>query len=196
MLKLDPALIPTTGQAGPWRLRWLVPADSARDHQAWLGALPRIQQVFGPGNGWPDPGMTLAENTEDLVRHLEESRTGRTAAWTVWLPEGEAPSGAAVAQPLRAWRDEPGAQEQAAPESWRYAACLYLKPFKSRLEDDARRGRFHSLCYVWTAEDFAAHDALIHQVSEAWLAAHVPRQGVAWPGRDIPWDQWQAMARG
>lgn len=76
----------------------------------------------------------------------------------------------------------------------RYAGCMYIKPFKSRLEEDARRGRFRELCYLWVSNAFVEHEAPIYQHTRHWVETHFPLRQPAWPGREWDWAQWAALA--
>lgn len=75
-----------------------------------------------------------------------------------------------------------------------YAGCLYIKPFKSRLEHDRRRGIYRELCYLWVTEAFVAQEAAIYQRCHAWVRAAFPLEGAIWPGRELDWAQWDALA--
>lgn len=152
------------GACGDLTLRLLHPDDAVADYAAVLAAAHRIRGVFGPSNDWPPADLTLEENTQDLVRHLAESQSNQSFAYSLWR-DGD------------------------------YAGCLYIKPFKSRLEVDARRGRFRELCYVWVSEGFALEDASIYAQCKQWVQDHFPLQGAVWPGREVAWSQWEAMAR-
>lgn len=76
----------------------------------------------------------------------------------------------------------------------RYAACLYIKPFKSKLERDARRERFKELCYVWIAEGFVAEEQEIYAASREWVLQCFPLVAPVWPGREVSWAEWGAMS--
>ncbi|NLR76433.1 hypothetical protein [Leeia aquatica] len=75
-----------------------------------------------------------------------------------------------------------------------YAGCAYIKPFKSRLEIDARRGRFRELCYLWVSNDFVTQEEAIYQHTRHWINQHFPLRQPAWPGREWGWAQWAALA--
>lgn len=81
---------------------------------------------------------------------------------------------------------------------WRgdsYVACLYIKPFKTKREQDARRGKFKELCYVWIAEGFVAEEPQIYAASREWLVQCFPLMAPVWPGREVSWAQWEAMSK-
>jgi len=75
-----------------------------------------------------------------------------------------------------------------------YAGCLYIKAFKSRLELDSRRGRYRELCYLWVTEPFVAEEAALYALCRNWVGAAFPLVGAVWPGREIDWALWDAMA--
>ena len=80
---------------------------------------------------------------------------------------------------------------------WRqaeYAGCLYIKPFKSRLEHDGRRGRYRELCYLWVTEAFVSEEAAIYTRCRNWIGSAFPLTGMVWPGRELDWAQWDALA--
>lgn len=75
-----------------------------------------------------------------------------------------------------------------------YAGCLYIKPFKSRLAADRRRGIYRELCFLWVAESFVAEEAALYTLCRSWVQHSFPLTGPVWPGRELDWAQWQALA--
>ena len=63
-------------------LRPLGPEHNASDHAAWTSSIEFIQATpgFGPDRSWPEPGMSLERNLEDLEMHRRhfDARVGFT----------------------------------------------------------------------------------------------------------------------
>jgi hypothetical protein len=92
---------------------------------------------------------------------------------------------------------ESQANQSFAYSVWRgdaYAGCVYIKPFKSRLAHDARRARFKELCFLWVTNDAVADEAAILGACKHWIAEAFPLQAPMWPGRDLSWAAWEALA--
>lgn len=159
-----PLHAPLTQPLGPFRLSALHPDDAPDDHRAIVRSAERIRGVFGPDNQWPPAGLSYEENLRDLERHWGEFQRAEAFAYVV--------------------RDEAG----------RYLGCLYLKPFKSRIAQDARCGRFPWLAFLWVDEPVSgAPEAALHEQLRGWVASLLPSTPI-WPGRDLSWASWGAMA--
>ena len=66
--------------------------------------------------------------------------------------------------------------------------CVYIEPTK-------RRG-YDAVVYLWARQSELAgglEDRLYRAVQE-WLRSHWPFESPAFPGRDIAWDVWKAIA--
>jgi hypothetical protein len=112
--------------------------------------------------------MTLAENRSDLIRHEREFLAREAFAYSIF--------------------------EKSSVR--RYVGCLYIKPIKSRLEDDKRKALFQAQAFCWfspaaTDHEFAslAADEIVLWVEKSW-----PFIAVAFPGRTIGWDEWNSLA--
>lgn len=75
-----------------------------------------------------------------------------------------------------------------APDRERCLGCLYIYP--------STRADYEAEVYYWVEESEYARggDERLGALVRAWLAREWPFSRVAWPGRDIPWTQWRALA--
>ncbi|MCO5975862.1 hypothetical protein [Ideonella oryzae] len=92
---------------------------------------------------------------------------------------------------------ESQANKSFAYSIWRdsaYAGCLYIKPFKSRLEVDHRRQRYKEVCFLWVTNDLVSSEASVLASCRAWVLASFPVLRPVWPGRDVSWADWDAQA--
>ena len=127
-----------------------------------------IRGVFGPDNGWPAKDMTLADNLSDLNRHEREFLAREAFAYSIFERS----------------------------RARRYVGCVYIKPIKSRVEDDRRKALFNAQAFCWfspvvTDREFAtlAADEFVQWVKTSW-----PFTKVAFPGQTIGWNEWYALA--
>jgi hypothetical protein len=74
----------------------------------------------------------------------------------------------------------------AADES-RCLGCMYIFP-------SDRRG-YDAKVFYWvrSGPDTEARDAELGQRVREWLTSHWPFSAVAYPGRDVSWEAWQAL---
>lgn len=154
---------PRTPEVGGFSLKVLAPDHTVQDYAAVVESADRIRGVFGPDNAWPEPSLSLEENTDDLRRHAQEFDEREAFAYSMW-------SGAD------------------------YAGCLYIRPFKSRLEHDRRRGLWDAVIYLWMANRFAQLDELAFAQIRQWLLNGWPFETVVWPGRKLSWADWETLA--
>jgi hypothetical protein len=141
---------------------------AVQDYECVMECADGIRGVFGPDNGWPAKDMTLAENRSDLIRHEREFFAREAFAYSIF--------------------------EKSTAR--RYVGCLYIKPIKSRLENDKRKTLFQAQAFCWfspaaTDHEFAnlAADEIVQWVETSW-----PFTAVAFPGRTIGWDEWNSLA--
>lgn len=73
------------------------------------------------------------------------------------------------------------------PDGTRERACVYVYP--------SRVPGYDAQVVLWvTAAEYAAgFDAELYAWVQKWLARDWPFRSVAYPGRAIPWEQWDAM---
>lgn len=159
-----PTAVVLDGPQPGLHLRVLAPADTEADYEAVMGARERLLAVFGPASTWPAEDLTLEGNTADLARHEAEFHAREAFAYSIWSAAGA------------------------------YLGCVYIDPIRSRQEHDRRRDRFDARIFFWTSNEGRPHDAAMEARLKRWLADAWPFARVAWPGRDIGWEDWQAMA--
>ena len=75
-----------------------------------------------------------------------------------------------------------------APSETRQLGCVYVFP-------TTRKG-YEAEARMWVrADEFGRGlDAEVYSWFRGWVASAWPFGNVAWPGREIPWDQWLSMA--
>lgn len=122
--------------------------------------------MFGPDNDWPEAGITFEENLRDLTRHEQEFFQRIAFAYAVLDPRNGA-----------------------------YLGCVYIKPIKSRIEGDLRKARFQAQVFFWLSSLHRVIDvAQTLSTLKSWMATDWPFAQVAFPGREIDWRAWEAMA--
>lgn len=149
-------------------LQVLSAEHAVQDYECVMACADDIRGVFGPGNGWPGKEMTLEQNHSDLVRHEREFFAREAFAYSILENFG----------------------------ARRYIGCLYIKPIKSRIENDRRKALFNAQAFCWfsplaTDDEFVT--LAIDELSE-WVETSWPFSAVAFPGRTISWDEWNSLA--
>ncbi|UTH74012.1 hypothetical protein [Chromobacterium sp. IIBBL 290-4] len=153
---------PRSMRFADFRLETLGPDYAEADYQAVSGSSDAIRHVFGPDNHWPPAKISFEENLADLRRHLQEFEQRQAFAYSLL-----------------------------APDSPRYLGCLYLKPIKSRLENDWRKQRFQAQAFLWlNADDKPLSAEKTVATLQNWLTQDWPFAALAWPGRDMKWEEW------
>ncbi len=145
-----------------FRLEALSPDHAEADHQAVCRSANAIRHVFGPQNHWPPTNISFDENLADLRRHLAEFEQRQAFAYCLLTPDGK-----------------------------HYLGCLYLKPIKSRLENDWRKQSFQAQAFLWLSlGDNPLQEEQTLASLQNWLSRHWPLASIAWPGRAPGWDAW------
>ncbi|MCU0307312.1 MAG: GNAT family N-acetyltransferase [Thermoleophilia bacterium] len=72
-----------------------------------------------------------------------------------------------------------------SPDGARLLGCVYLDP--------PTRAGWDAEAYAWTRADALDLEDEVVDRARAWIAAEWPFPRVAWPGRDIPWAEWDAL---
>ncbi|MGG1949446.1 hypothetical protein AB1286_32310 [Trinickia sp. NRRL B-1857] len=152
-------------------LEVLSAAHARQDYDCVTASAEAIRGVFGPDNGWPDRDMTYVENLADLERHEQEFNARQAFAYAIF--------------------------ENAGVHGRRlYAGCLYIKPIKSRFDNDCRRTLFNAQAFCWFST--STHNDLFGQLAAEelmqWIEKCWPFAAVAFPGRNISWHEWLALA--
>ncbi|HET6830186.1 MAG TPA: hypothetical protein VFH44_02435 [Solirubrobacterales bacterium] len=140
-----------------FRLRILTVDDLIKDYEAVMSSAERLRERF-PLWGWPDPGMTIADDLIDLGWHQKEAQLRRSFNYAVM-----------------------------APDERRLLGCVYVDPPEKQGAD--------AEVHLWVRAD--EEDGDLEQVLEAevraWLGAEWPFETIRWPGREIPWDEWERL---
>lgn len=74
-----------------------------------------------------------------------------------------------------------------SPDESKVLGCVYFYP--------TQKTGYHAEAFLWVRESelSAGLDSDLFQSVQAWLKADWPFRNVAYPGRTIGWDQWQAL---
>ena len=77
-----------------------------------------------------------------------------------------------------------------SPDQSRCLGCVYIDP-------TTKRG-YDAEVYLWVrkSELESGLDATLYQAVKNWVAEKWPFENVAYPGRDIDWETWEAMPEG
>src|SRR4051794_6063217 len=94
-------LVPERVVTDRFVVRPLTVADVAADFEAWSSSIDHLHGVFGPGNDWPEPEMTLEDNAVDLAWHQREFATRSSFAYTVLSPDEATCVGCCYLDPAR-----------------------------------------------------------------------------------------------
>ncbi|KUM04853.1 hypothetical protein KIF53_12500 [Chromobacterium subtsugae] len=133
----------------------LSPDHAKADHQAVCRSANAIRHVFGPQNHWPPTDISFDENLADLRRYLAEFEQRQAFAYCLLTPDGK-----------------------------QYLGCLYLKPIKSRLENDWRKQSFQAQAFLWLSlGDNPLQEEQTLATLQNWLSRHWPLASIARPGR-------------
>ena len=160
---------PQTYQSSLFRLEVLSPKFATEDFASVTASANDIRHVFGPTNGWPSPDMSYAENLADLERHEREFFERQAFAYSILSHDRGA-----------------------------YLGCLYIKPIKSKIDNDFRKSMYGAQAFVWLGTQEHSGN-LAEQVLvdlQIWLEEAWPFRAVAFPGRTIGWSVWEQMAKG
>jgi hypothetical protein len=120
------------------------------------------------------------------IPHLQRTFTRSTG----WPHEGLTLTDAMVDMETEAGRfarRESFAYAVLTPDGLRERGCIYVYPGKAGSHDAEVR--------LWvTSEEYdAGFDAELYAWAQAWIAREWPFRNVAYPGRAIAWDEWDAL---
>ncbi|SUX54295.1 hypothetical protein [Chromobacterium vaccinii] len=157
---------PHRASFGDFKMDVLGPDYAKLDHQAVQTSANVIRNVFGPDNHWPPADINFEENLADLHRHFDEFKQRQAFAYCLLSPDEK-----------------------------RYLGCFYLKPIKSRQENDWRKQRFQAQAFLWlSADDNPLRKDKAIATLQSWLAQDWPLNAIAWPGREPSWEAWLSIA--
>lgn len=147
-------------------LEVLAPCHADADFRAVKSSANDIRHVFGPESDWPSADITFEQNLADLERHAQEFERRDAFAYSMLKSPTE------------------------------YVGCLYIKPIKSRMADDARKALFDAQAFFWLSSVPNPLSATaVHAVLDQWLRDQWPFRAVAWPGRTESWAEWERLAQ-
>lgn len=120
------------------------------------------------------------------IEHLQQTFT-RSTGW----PTEDIDAAAAMAdmenEERRFLARESFAYAVLTPDGTRERGCVYVRPSSKAGYDAVVR------LWVTKAEYDAGFDAELERWAEAWVAERWPFERVAWPGRAIRWETWDAL---
>jgi hypothetical protein len=168
-------------------------AASPAPAPAWIAAdfaVPRL--IEGPGFKLVPLGPDLVEIDYaaymSSITHLQRTFTRSTS----WPREGITAEEAMrdmETEQGRFARRESFAYAVLTPDGSRERGCVYVYPSKVGGHDAEVR------LWVTQAEYDAGFDAALYAWTRQWLAQAWPFRKVAYPGRAIAWDEWDAMVK-
>jgi hypothetical protein len=132
----------------------------------------------------------------DVVQDYEAVTSSEAHLRSVW-PDSKWPQGLTLEQNLidLGWhqkefqRRSSFAYTVVAPDESRVIGCVYLYP-------STRRG-YDAEAYLWARQSELASglERRLYATVQDWIARDWPFGTVAYPGRDIDWDSWHALAQ-
>jgi hypothetical protein len=120
------------------------------------------------------------------IDHLQETFTRSTAWPTADLDAADAMADMENEQ-RRFEARESFAYAVLTPDGLRERGCIYVRP--------SPKAGFDAMVRLWVtrAEFDAGFDGELEAWAREWVADAWPFERVAWPGRSIPWADWDAM---
>lgn len=130
----------------------------------------------------------------DVVKDYDAVMTSVEHLRTIW-PGGTWPEGLTLEQDLvdLGWHQKEFQRRRSfaytvvTPSESQVTGCVYIDPTRKRGYD--------AEVYLWARQsEFAGGlETRIHSTVKEWLAKEWPFKKVAFPGRDITWDDWRAI---
>jgi hypothetical protein len=120
------------------------------------------------------------------IEHLRETFT-RSDAWpTPWIDAEDAMADMENEE-RRFLSRESFAYAVLTPDGTRERGCVYVRP--------SPKAGYDAMVRLWVtkAEFDAGFDAELQAWAEQWVAERWPFERVAFPGRQIPWSEWEAL---
>lgn len=136
-----------------------------------------------------------ALTVNDVVKYYEAVMTSVEHLKTIWPGSGW-PEGLTLEQELidLGWY-------QKEFQTRRSFAYTVVDPAQSRVlgrvhVNPTRKAGYDAEVYLWARQDTLAGglEKRLHAVVKSWLARDWPFRKVAFPGRDIAWAEWRAIA--
>jgi hypothetical protein len=131
----------------------------------------------------------------DVVQDYDAVTSSVAHLRTIW-PDGSWPEGLTLEQNLidLGWhqkefqRRSSFAYTVVTPDESRVVGCVYLYP--------TRKHGFDAEVYLWARQSELASglEHRLHATVKDWITRDWPLRAVAFPGRDIGWDAWRALA--
>lgn len=170
-------------------------AAEAPSSQPWIApdfAVPTLVETPGFKLVPLGPALTEIDYRAYMasIAHLQRTFTRSTG----WPHEGLALTDAAIDMETEAGRfarRDSFAYAVLTPDGTRERGCVYVYPSKIAGHDAQVQ------LWVTAAEYEAGFDAELYAWAQEWIARDWPFQSVAYPGRAIAWDEWDAaVAKG
>ena len=131
----------------------------------------------------------------DVVQDYDAVTSSATHLRTIW-PEGTWPDGLTLEQNLvdLGWhqkefqRRSSFAYTVVTPDESRVVGCVYIYPTRKR--------GFEAEVYLWARQSELATglEQRLHATVKEWIARDWLLRAVVFPGRDIGWEAWRALA--
>lgn len=160
---------------------------------------PLVASTFAVPTSATGPGFRLQPLGPDLVKidfdaymssveHLQQTFTRSTE----WPHAGISDADALLDMQTEAGRfqrRESFAYSVLTPDGKRERGCVYVQPSPVPGYDAV------VLIWVTKAEYDAGFDRQLAAWAHRWIARKWPFRKVAWPGRDIPWAEWDVLTK-
>lgn len=158
---------PRSYQSNLFFLDVLSPKFAEQDFASVIASANQIRHVFGPTNDWPSSQMSYEENLADLQRHACEFEERKAFAYAILGADGST-----------------------------YLGCLYIKPIKSKIENDLRKAIYDAQAFFWLDLQVSSGDMSQQILADLqnWLKHAWRFKAVAFPGRKTGWTEWEQMA--
>jgi hypothetical protein len=130
----------------------------------------------------------------DVVKDYEAVMTSIAHLKTIW-PGGDWPEGLTLEQNLidLGWHQKEFQTRRSfaytvvTPSESMVTGCVYINP--------TRKHGYDAVVYLWARESELAGglETRLYSAVKDWVAKEWPFKNVAFPGRDIDWEEWQAL---
>lgn len=73
----------------------------------------------------------------------------------------------------------------ATPDETKCLGCVYIFP--------SPKTEFDAIVFLWTSSEAANLDHELFETVQRWLASDWPFKNITFPGRTLPWSQWNLL---
>ncbi|GAA5317565.1 MAG: hypothetical protein AseanaTS_27700 [Candidatus Pelagadaptatus aseana] len=73
------------------------------------------------------------------------------------------------------------------PDRQEYVGCVYINPTKVQ--------KYDTEVFLWVTDEYIEAEEQLLSTMKTWLSDEWPFQAIGFPGRDIPWHDWELLDR-